>query len=160
MTTPEILLTRIDNRLIHGQVATQWAKELQANTLIVANDEAAADTFRQELMNMAAPAGVKTRYVPVDEINTVLDEIGPDGKVFIIVADALDAKRLMDKSPAVKKINVGNMHMAEGTHQIATTVAVDDTDRDLFRQMKDAGAELFIQRVPGAAKENADALTK
>lgn len=160
MTTPEILLTRIDNRLIHGQVATQWARELGADTLIVANDEAAADTFRQELMNMAAPAGVSTKYVPVDDLGKALETLGPDKKVFIIVADPLDAKRLMDANPAVKKINVGNMHMSEGKHQIATTVAVNDTDMDLFRQMKDAGAELFVQRVPGAPVEDDGPLTK
>ncbi len=160
MTSPEILLTRIDNRLIHGQVATQWAKELGASVLIVANDEAAADTFRQELMNMAAPAGVTTKYIPVADINGTLEQLDPGARVFIIVADPLDAKRLMEKTDAVKRINVGNMHMSEGKHQVATTVALDDTDKDLFRQMKEAGADLFIQRVPGSAMENPDALTK
>ena len=52
---PNILLTRIDNRLIHGQVATQWSKIVGANLLLVANDEVAHDEFRQSLMDMAAP---------------------------------------------------------------------------------------------------------
>ncbi|MFR1837437.1 MAG: PTS sugar transporter subunit IIB, partial [Turicibacter sanguinis] len=47
---PNILLTRIDNRLIHGQVATQWSKIVGANLLLVANDEVAHDEFRQSLM--------------------------------------------------------------------------------------------------------------
>ncbi len=49
---PNILLTRIDNRLIHGQVATQWSGVLGANLLLVANDAVAKDEFRQGLMNM------------------------------------------------------------------------------------------------------------
>ena len=53
---PDIRLTRIDNRLIHGQVATQWCGVVGANLLLVANDAVAADEFRQGLMNMAAPA--------------------------------------------------------------------------------------------------------
>ena len=53
---PNILLTRIDNRLIHGQVAAQWSGVLGANLLLVANDAVAKDEFRQGLMNMAAPA--------------------------------------------------------------------------------------------------------
>lgn len=52
---PDIRLTRIDNRLIHGQVATQWCGVVGANLLLVANDAVAADEFRQGLVNMAAP---------------------------------------------------------------------------------------------------------
>ena len=50
---PDIVLTRIDNRLIHGQVATQWCGVVGANLLLVANDAVSTDTFRQGLMNMA-----------------------------------------------------------------------------------------------------------
>ena len=51
---PNILLTRIDNRLIHGQVATQWNGSLGANLILVANDAISEDTLRQQLLNMAA----------------------------------------------------------------------------------------------------------
>ena len=61
---PDIRLTRIDNRLIHGQVATQWCGVVGANLLLVANDAVAADEFRQSLMNMAAPAYAQNRYHP------------------------------------------------------------------------------------------------
>ena len=52
---PNIVLVRIDNRLIHGQVATQWCGVVGANLLLVANDEVAKDKMRQGLMKMAAP---------------------------------------------------------------------------------------------------------
>ena len=64
---PNILLTRIDNRLIHGQVATQWSGVLGANLLCVANDAVAKDEFRQGLMNMAAPAYDLTRYYSIQK---------------------------------------------------------------------------------------------
>lgn len=57
---PNIVLTRIDNRLIHGQVATQWCGSVGANLLLVANDEVAKDKLRQGLMNMAAPGYAQT----------------------------------------------------------------------------------------------------
>ena len=47
LVMPNILLTRIDNRMIHGQVATQWSSYLGANLLLVANDKVAADPMRQ-----------------------------------------------------------------------------------------------------------------
>ena len=63
MAEPNILLTRIDNRLIHGQVATQWNSTLGSNLILVANDEVSGNTMRQNLMKMAAPAGVATRFL-------------------------------------------------------------------------------------------------
>ncbi len=63
---PNILLTRIDNRLIHGQVATQWSKVVGANLLLVANDAVADDEFRQSLMDMAAPSFAQTRYFTIE----------------------------------------------------------------------------------------------
>ncbi|CAC9719059.1 PTS system mannose-specific EIIAB component [Enterococcus faecalis] len=62
---PNILLTRIDNRLIHGQVATQWNGSLGANLILVANDAISEDTMRQQLLNMAAPAEVQTRFFSI-----------------------------------------------------------------------------------------------
>ena len=53
---PNIVLTRIDNRLVHGQVATQWCGSIGANLILVANDEVAGNKLRQGLMDMAAPA--------------------------------------------------------------------------------------------------------
>ena len=59
---PNIVLTRIDNRLLHGQVATQWTKVIGANLILVANDDVANNKMRQNLMTMAAPNGVATRF--------------------------------------------------------------------------------------------------
>ena len=64
---PNIMLTRIDNRLIHGQVATQWTGVIGANLLLVANDAVANDQFRQGLMNMAAPSYAQTRYFSIEK---------------------------------------------------------------------------------------------
>ena len=64
---PDIRLTRIDNRLIHGQVATQWCGVVGANLLLVANDAVAKDEFRQSLMNMAAPAYAQTRFFTLEK---------------------------------------------------------------------------------------------
>ena len=57
MAEPNILLTRIDNRLVHGQVATQWNSTLGSNLILVANDDVSNNTMRQNLMKMAAPTG-------------------------------------------------------------------------------------------------------
>ncbi len=69
---PNIVLTRIDNRLVHGQVATQWCGAIGANLILVANDEVAGNSLRQGLMNMAAPSYAAMRYWTIQKtIDTI-----------------------------------------------------------------------------------------
>ena len=70
MAEPNILLTRIDNRLVHGQVATQWNSTLGSNLILVANDDVSNNTMRQNLMKMAAPTGVATRFFSLQKTSS------------------------------------------------------------------------------------------
>lgn len=148
MGEPNILLTRIDNRLIHGQVATQWNGTLGANLILVANDKVAKDKVRQGLMDMAAPAGVQTRYFSLQKTIEIIHKASPKQKIFMVVENPQDALKLAEGGVPIKKLNIGNMHMSEGKRQVATTVAVDEADVDAFKKLKEMGVQLVIQRVP------------
>lgn len=157
---PNILLTRIDNRLIHGQVATQWSGVLGANLLLVANDAVSQDEFRQSLMNMAAPAYAQTRFFSIQKTIDIIGKASPAQKIFIICENPQDVLKLVEGGVPIKKVNIGNMHMADGKRQVATTVAVDDADVEAFKKLRDLGVELEIQRVPDTAPENIEKLFK
>ena len=129
---PNILLTRIDNRMIHGQVATQWSSYLGANLLLVANDKVAADPMRQGLMDMAAPAGAQTRYFTIEKTINVIGKAADRQLIFIICENPQDVVKLVEGGVPIKKVNIGNMHMAEGKRQVAGVVAVDDADVATF----------------------------
>lgn len=102
MAEPNILLTRIDNRLIHGQVATQWSGTLGANLILVANDKVAKDKMRQGLMDMAAPAGAQTRYFTIQKTIDVIHKAAPRQKIFIIVETPEDALKLVEGGVPIK----------------------------------------------------------
>lgn len=158
MSEPNILLTRIDNRLIHGQVATQWNGTIGANLLLVANDAVAGNKMRQNLMDMAAPAGVATRYFSLQKTIDVIHKAAPRQKIFIICENPEDVLTLIKGGVPIKKVNIGNMHMAEGKRQVATCVAVNDADVQAFREIQEGGAELEIRRVPTTPVEDTDKL--
>lgn len=158
MGEPNILLTRIDNRLIHGQVATQWTSSIGANLILVANDEVAANKMRQNLMDMAAPQGVATRYFSIQKTIDVIHKASAKQHIFLVVENPEDALRLVKGGVPIKKLNIGNMHMSEGKRQVATSVAVDDADVQAFRELQEAGVELSIQRVPSTGVEATDKL--
>ena len=158
MAEPNILLTRIDNRLIHGQVATQWNSTLGSNLILVANDEVSTNTMRQNLMKMAAPTGVQTRFFSIQKTIDVIHKASPAQKIFIVLDSPQDALKLVEGGVPIKKLNIGNMHMAEGKRQVATTVAVNDDDVECFRKLQEHGVELSIQRVPSTPVEDTNKL--
>lgn len=157
---PNIILTRIDNRLIHGQVATQWSGVLGINLLLVANDKVSTDQMRQGLMNMAAPSYAQTRYFTIQKTIDIIDKASPNQKIFIICETPQDVLRLVEGGVPIKKVNIGNMHMADGKRQVATSVAVDDDDVATFKRLQELGVELEIRRVPDTPVESLDKLFK
>ena len=157
---PNIVLTRIDNRLIHGQVATQWCGVVGANLLLVANDKVAGDEFRQGLMNMAAPAYAQTRFFTIEKTCAIIGKASPSQKIAIICENPQDVLRLVEGGVPITKLNIGNMHMAEGKRQVATSVAVDDDDVACFKKLQELGVELEIKRVPDTPAESIEKLFK
>lgn len=155
---PNIVLTRIDNRLIHGQVATQWTGSIGANLLLVANDEVAGNKSRQRLMDMAAPNSAQTRYFTLQKTIDIIEKAADRQKIFIICETPQDVLTLVEGGVPIDKVNIGNMHMAEGKKQVVGSVAVDQNDIDTFRKLQDHGIDLEIRRVPSEGKENLEKL--
>lgn len=151
---PNILLTRIDNRLIHGQVATQWNSTVGSNLILVANDKVAGNKMRQSLMDMAAPNGVATRYFTLDRTIEIIGKAADHQKIFIICENPADVLKLVEGGVPIRKVNIGNMHMSKGKRQVATSVAVDEADVEAFRKLEEQGVELEIRRVPSMQKED------
>ncbi len=112
---PNIVLTRIDNRLVHGQVATQWCGAIGANLILVANDEVAGNSLRQGLMNMAAPAYAAMRYWTIQKTIDTIHKASAKQLIFIVCENPQDVVKLVEGGVPIKKVNIGNMHMAEAS---------------------------------------------
>ena len=145
---PNILLTRIDNRLIHGQVGMTWTNSIGANLVLVANDQVAEDTVQQNLMDMAVPPTVDTRYFTLQKTIDIIGRAAEDQLIFIVVKTPQDALTLVEGSVPIKKINIGNLHYSEGKTQITNTVSIDDEDRKSFKKLMEHGVQLEIRGVP------------
>ncbi|MDO4680007.1 MAG: PTS sugar transporter subunit IIB [Aerococcus sp.] len=100
---------RVDDRLIHGQVAVVWTKELNAPLLVVANDEAANNEITQMTLKMAVPAGSKLLIRSVeDAIRVFKDPRGQDKRMFVIVNSVVDANRLAQALANIDTVNIAN----------------------------------------------------
>jgi len=148
MSGPNLLLTRIDNRLIHGQVGVTWVNHLGANLVVVANDKVAEDDVQQNLMDMVLPDTIQTRFFSLQKTIDVIHKAAPRQKIFLVVRDVHDALALKEGGVPIDHINVGNMHYEEGKKQISSTVSVDDKDIEAFKRLDELGVELDLRRVP------------
>ncbi|WP_264738931.1 PTS N-acetylgalactosamine transporter subunit IIB [Cytobacillus firmus] len=145
---PNILLTRIDNRLVHGQVGVTWVNHLGANLIIVANDEVAEDEVQQDLMEMVVPEAIGVRFFSIQTTADIIYDASEDQYIFLVAKTPQDVLRLVEGGVPIDKVNIGNMHYSEGKTQIYSTVSVDDADKDAFRKLKEHGVKLEVRRVP------------
>lgn len=151
---PNILLTRIDNRLIHGQVGVTWVNHLGANLIVVANDEVAEDEVQQSLMDMVVPDVIGTRYFSIQKTIDVINMAADDQLIFLVCRTPQDALKIVEGGVDIKKINIGNMHFAEGKQQVTSTVSLDESDKEAFRKLHKLGVKLEIRRVPDEKAED------
>lgn len=150
---PNILWTRIDNRLIHGQVAVTWSNHVGSNLIVVANDEVAKDPLQQSLMDMAVP-GLDTRYFTIQETIDKIGQASDEQKIALIVKTPQDALKLVRGGVPIRKVNIGNMHYSEGKEPLTNTVAVDEQDKEAFRNLHRLGILLEIRRVSSEKGKN------
>lgn len=145
---PNIVLSRIDERLIHGQVGVQWVGFAGANLVLVANDEVAEDPVQQNLMEMVLAEGIAVRFWTLQKVIDNIHRAADRQKILLVCKTPADFLTLVKGGVPVNRINVGNMHYANGKQQIAKTVSVDAGDIAAFNDLKAAGVECFVQGVP------------
>lgn len=150
--------TRIDERLIHGQVASVWVNYLGCNRIIVANDEAVKSEIQISALKMACPAGVKLSILSVDKaaINITAGKYDDD-KVFLIFRNINDCKKAIDAGVDLKLFNVGNLSHKEGQKKIKNSVSLSESDITLLRELTASGISITAQMVPSESNASIEA---
>ena len=132
-----IVLTRADDRLIHGLVAVAWTSHLAPETILVANDAAAADEFKKSSLKLAKPAGVKLFVKSVEKAAAALNNpINDNKKIFLVTQTVEDAKRvfdLLDDAHKFTRLNVGTagVNKKPGEEYVAIIPQVYTTAEEL-----------------------------
>ena len=105
-----ILLTRVDHRLLHGQVAFSWTQGLGADCILIANDDVPTNDLRKTTIKLAKPQGVKLVIKNIeDSIVALQSGVTDKYKLFIVVESIADAKKLAEAYPEIQKINLGGI---------------------------------------------------
>jgi len=146
-------LWRIDDRLIHGQVATRWTKETGVQRIIVVNDNVVKDKTRATMLKQAVPPGVTAHVVSVDKMMRVYNNPEYAGdKVMLLFTNPTDALELVRRGVPIQSINIGGMAYKEGRVMLDMSVSVDEKDIEAFKELDSRGIELEVRKVASDKK--------
>jgi len=149
------LNVRIDDRMIHGQVAAIWCNKLKTTRIMVSNDAVAADEIRKMALKMAVPAGVKSSIISLEKTATNMKAGKYEAdNVLLILTNPKDALELIEKGVKIEIINVGNMGYKEGTTQVKKSINITNEDAENFRKIADKGVKLTAMMIPDENENN------
>ena len=149
-----IKLTRIDDRLVHGQVAFTWVTSLSIDCLIVANDKVAKDDFQKMALGLAKPPTAKLLILTLDNAIAFLNDAKSKNlKILLLVNSVNDAFTLSNGVAEIQSINFGGIRTKEGARHISKAIAVSDDDIAIINQMIEKGLELEVRQVPNDKKQ-------
>ena len=145
-----LILYRVDDRLVHGQVAEGWVPHLKADELAVVSDEIAADELRRDIMRFATPEGVDLKIMTVEEAAVYLPEAeASKRKVLLLLPGLEEALALLGKGLKIPALNIGGMHYSAGKNlSIGKAIFLSDQDCAALKTLAGAGVAIEGRGVP------------
>jgi PTS system mannose-specific IIB component len=145
----DIALVRVDNRLIHGQILEAWIPFLKATTVVVVDDEVAADVFRETVIRMAVPSGIEVIISGVSEFAQRYPfHRGFSPRTIVLFSSIADARLAHDLGFRFDHLNVGNVYHEECRLCCTPAVQLSDADICHINSLKETGVKIDLQRVP------------
>ncbi|MGT2926296.1 PTS system mannose/fructose/N-acetylgalactosamine-transporter subunit IIB [Streptococcus cuniculipharyngis] len=145
-----IIATRIDGRLIHGQVANLWTTKLNITRIMVVDNEVVNSDIEKAGLKLATPAGVKLSILTVEKAAANILAGKYDSQRLLIVAKKPDRfLGLVEHGVDLKEVNVGNMSHSPETRSVTQSINVVDEDIRVFDELNAKGVNLIAQMVPG-----------
>ena len=149
-----ILLARIDNRLIHGQIVCLWAGAVGANLIVVADDETAENEIEKSVMKMAASSlGFDTRFFTIQKTIDIIDQASDDQHILLICQTPKDLRRVIEGGVKIKEVDIGNLYYDEGEEKLTDKVSVSKEDVKDLNYIKKHVDKIYIQDTPDSPKE-------
>lgn len=153
-STAKITALRVDDRLIHGQVAMTWTKQLAVQGIVVANDEAANDNTQKMALKMAVPGGIKSLIKPVDEAIRILNNPKASRmRILVLTRTVKDALKIRQSVGEIGFLNVGNTGRFDGVDVseklvLTPTIMLTKAEQQALKELVALDPKACMQQVP------------
>lgn len=149
-----ICFSRIDDRLIHGQVVTTWVNLYRIEQIIILNDKIAGDKTQRNILAMAAPQGIKVKAFGIEKFAEVVKTTPITRRTMLLFATSTDVLEAVERGLEIRELNIGGMRFQEGRERLTKALSVSPEEREAFKRLLERGMEITIQMVPKDEKIN------
>ena len=150
-----IVLFRLDERLIHGQVVVAWGEYLKPDRIVIFNNQIASSPWERELYMCCVPPDFQASVYNLEEASQKLSNgVFDSEKVIALVDNPADIFQLHQKGIRIPEVNLGGMHYSQGREQILPYLYLSPEEKDIFRKLMQQGVKFFCQDVPMAEKKD------
>lgn len=140
---------RVDDRLIHGQVATRWATGLKVNRIMIIDDAVAVNETEKSILRMAAPAGVNTSILQFEKALANIKNGNYAGqRVMLVVKSPVILVEMMEAGINLLPVNIGNMSNRPGTTQYKKSISMTEDEKAAVEKLLQSGIKVTAQMVP------------
>ena len=149
-----ISLFRIDDRLIHGQVAMAWSKAANADIIIAVDKTAANDQLQKMALLLAKPSGVEAKIIDPKDFAKTYQEV-KESKVMVVVGNPIDASKIVKELKGKENfdINLGNLKSGDNKEKISGSIYVTQEEKSALEEIKKDGFKIYIQGTPTSKKD-------
>jgi len=154
-----IVALRVDDRLIHGQIAMAWSKDLGIKGIVVANDAAAKDEMQKMTLKMAVPSNIKLLVKSVDEAIGVLNNPkATNMRILVLTRNIKDALKIRENTEGIEYMNIGNVGRFDGIDAfekttISPTVMLTKDEIDSLKKLIEIEPNTCLQVVPSDGRK-------
>lgn len=153
-----ILLSRIDERLIHGQVMTRWITGLYITRIILIDDTIAKDDFMVDVLLLSAPVGVEVKVMSVDDAVKFIAVDDSSAKTMLLFKDIRYVKALADAGFLVPKLDIGNIGSSPIRKGVTREVFMSPEEQAMAKELCEKGMYIYIQKLPSDKEQDLMAL--
>lgn len=144
-----IVLARIDDRLVHGQIVQGWLKTISVDTLLVVSDLVSCDKMQQVLMAMALPNDIEFKVQSIKgAVNAILSGQYDKRKAMLLAVSPSDILYMIESGVNLKSLNVGGMHFVNGKRQLLYNIYVNDKDIESLYKIYINGVDIESKILP------------
>lgn len=155
-----IVLLRVDERLVHGQVTVGWGMRLSPDRYVAVDDQLAETEWEQDLFRLGVPADVDVVFVGVTEARERFSEWeGAPGATILLTRDLEHMVRLASGGLLEgREVNLGGIHHSPGRARVLPYIFLNAEDRERIRELLDEGVRVAAQDLPDAPRTRAESL--
>jgi PTS system mannose-specific IIB component/fructoselysine and glucoselysine-specific PTS system IIB component len=155
-----IVLYRIDERLIHGQVVMGWGPQLGVEHYVVVDDDLATSEWEQDLYRLGLPETASADFLTVADARARLTELDADPRKTVLLTRTIGAMSALAEGDRLRgrKVNLGGLHHAAGRTERVSYVFLGQEEEKELQALVDEGVEVSARDLPGRRAVNLETL--